>query len=179
MKPQLLAMIPLLLFIALVALTAAPLLRGVDPARHESALIGRAMPDFSVPSLLDPSQRLTGKDIRGKPIVINFFASWCVPCVAEHPQLMSFAGRDDMALYGISYKDSPAAARDWLKKHGNPYRGVGSDDSGRMAIDWGVYGVPETYVIDADGIIRLRHVGPLTAADVEKTLLPLLEELAR
>lgn len=179
MKPQLLAMIPLLLFIALVALAAAPLMRGVDPSRHESALIGRAMPDFNVPSLFDDHAAFTQAAVRGKPAVVNFFASWCVPCVAEHPQLMQLALQGDAAIFGVSYKDKTDAARGWLEKHGNPYRAVGHDLAGRMAIDWGVYGVPETYVIDAGGVIRYRHVGPLTAEDVEKTILPLLKDLSR
>lgn len=179
MKPQLMAMIPLVLFIALLALVAAPLLRGTDPAKLESAMIGRAMPDFVAPSVLPEQPGLARADLLGKPAVVNFFASWCVPCQAEQPLLTRLASETNVPVFGISYKDTPAATIAWLEKHGNPFRAVADDRDGRIAIEWGVYGVPETYVIDAAGVIRYRHVGPLLPADLEKTILPLLEEISR
>jgi len=110
-------------------------------------------------------------------VLVNFFASWCVPCRAEHATLMDFAKNNSVPLYGIAYKDQPADAAQFLASLGNPYKSVGLDESGRTGIDFGVYGVPETYVIDKQGIIRWRHVGPLDAEAISKELNPLLQSL--
>ncbi|MGZ5918026.1 MAG: DsbE family thiol:disulfide interchange protein, partial [Methyloceanibacter sp.] len=112
----------------------------------------------------------------GKPIVVNVWASWCVPCHEEHPLLLALAKQPGVRLYGINYKDDPAAARRFLGRYGNPFERLGADLSGRVAIDWGVYGVPETYVITGDGRIALRHVGPLTEDAIRDQLLPLLQQ---
>ncbi len=179
MKPQLMAMIPLVLFVALLAMVAAPLLRGTDPAKLESAMIGRAVPAFTAAGVLPNGAGLSRDDLLGHVSVVNFFASWCVPCQAEQPVLARLAAKTDAAVYGINYKDRPDAAAAWLEKHGNPFRAVAGDRDGRIAIEWGVYGVPETFVVDQQGIIRLRHVGPLTDADLENTILPLLEGIRK
>jgi cytochrome c biogenesis protein CcmG/thiol:disulfide interchange protein DsbE len=115
----------------------------------------------------------------GKPVLINFFASWCVPCRLEHPLLMRLAEHDHVAVYGIDYKDKPEDAKQLLAQLGDPYRAIGQDRDGRAGLDFGVYGVPETYVLDKAGHIRKRFVGPLTVQRVDKELLPLLRELGQ
>ncbi|TFG84853.1 MAG: DsbE family thiol:disulfide interchange protein, partial [Hyphomicrobiales bacterium] len=112
----------------------------------------------------------------GQPTIVNVWASWCVPCREEHPLLMQLAKQPGVRLYGINYKDDPAAARRFLGRYGNPFARVGADRTGRVAIDWGVYGVPETYVITGDGKIAYRHVGPLTEEAIREKLLPKLTE---
>ncbi|MBW7910962.1 MAG: DsbE family thiol:disulfide interchange protein [Alphaproteobacteria bacterium] len=179
MKPQIFALVPLLLFIGLVALVAVPLLRGTDPAKPESPMIGRAAPAAALPPALAGVQGFAPAEISGKPAVINFFASWCVPCQAEQPFLARMAREYGIAIYGVNYKDKPEALAPWLQKHGNPFTAIGADADGRAAIDWGVYGVPETFVIDSAGIIRLRHVGPVTAVEYEKIFAPLLAEMKK
>ena len=174
--------LPLFVFAALALLFWYALYAG-DPSRLPSALIGKAVPDFTLP----PLEGLTadGRDMpsfdaadlkTGAPTVVNVFASWCVPCLEEHPLLMALAKEPGVHLFGINYKDDPASARRFLGRHGNPYSRVGTDRSGRIAIDFGVYGVPETYVIDGEGKIAFRHVGPLTEAAVREKVLPLLQQ---
>ena len=159
---------PLMLFLFVALLAAVPLLQGKDPSMPASVLVGKPMPAFAVDGLSD-------KDVAGKVFILNFFASWCVPCIAEQPVLM--AAKDKAVIYGIAYKDKPDAVVAFLKTHGNPYRAVGHDRTGNAAIDFGVYGVPETFVIDAKGIVRLRHAGPLLQADYDRDIAPLLKEL--
>lgn len=173
--------LPLLLFAALAALFWYALYSG-DPSRLPSALIGKPVPDFTLAPLDgltadgEPVPSFNVADLKtGTPTVVNVFASWCVPCLEEHPLLMALAKEPGMRLYGINYKDDPASARRFLGRHGNPYGRVGADRSGRTAIDFGVYGVPETYVIDGEGRIAFRHVGPLTEAAVREKLMPLLQ----
>lgn len=166
--------IPLAVFAAVAGLLALGL--GRDPRVIPSVMIDRPLPAFDLPAL-DGSGApgLASTDLgQGKPALINIFASWCVPCRAEHPYLMELAGHEDFALYGINYKDPPEDARAFLAQLGNPYARIGADANGRTAIDFGVYGVPETYVISADGRILHRHVGPLRAEDVSETILPVL-----
>lgn len=179
MKPQLLALIPLLFFVALVALVAVPLMRGTDPAKPESAMIGRAAPDVSLPAAFADGAPFATVTLRGKPAVVNFFASWCVPCQAEQPFLAKIARDAGVDVYGVNYKDTPEALAPWLEKHGNPFTAIGADADGRAAIEWGVYGVPETFIIDRAGVIRLRHVGPVTAREYESIFLPLLAEVKK
>lgn len=173
--------LPLLIFAALGILFWYALFAG-DPSRLPSALIGKSVPDFALPPLealvIDGSevQGFNTADLKtGAPTVVNVFASWCVPCLEEHPLLMALAKEPGVRLYGINYKDDPASARRFLGRHGNPYTRVGTDRTGRTAIDFGVYGVPETYVIDGEGRIAFRHVGPLTEAAIKDKLLPLLK----
>jgi cytochrome c biogenesis protein CcmG/thiol:disulfide interchange protein DsbE len=118
-------------------------------------------------------------DLHGQVALVNVFASWCVPCRVEHPILMRLAEKDGVQIYGINYKDDAVAARRWLDQLGNPFARIGVDGNGRAAIEWGVTGVPETFVIDRDGRVRYRHVGPIQARDLDATILPLLRTLAR
>ncbi|HWT10031.1 MAG TPA: DsbE family thiol:disulfide interchange protein [Roseomonas sp.] len=152
-----------------------------NPRGVPSALLGRGAPDFSLPAL-DAADlpALSAADLRGplpSPVVVNFWASWCVPCIVEHPQLMRLS-RDGIPVLGINYKDRPADAAAFLTRHGNPFRRLGRDEPGRVAIDWGVYGVPETYLIDRQGIIRWRYAGPLTPEVLDQDLRPLLRRYA-
>ena len=171
-------LIPLLAFAGLAVWMAVPLIRGDDPSVLPSALIDQPAPALALPALPDRDDGLASADLAGEVTLINFFASWCVPCLAEHPLLTRLAREDGIRVLGIAYKDEPADTLGWLAQHGDPYRRIGVDLDGRAAIDWGVYGVPETFLVDADGRIRFRHPGPLTPDLVDDTLLPLLLELA-
>jgi cytochrome c biogenesis protein CcmG/thiol:disulfide interchange protein DsbE len=150
-----------------------------DPSALPSALIDHPVPPFELPPL--PGRDGPGfgsADLQGGVSLVNVFASWCVPCRMEHPLLLALA-QDGVAIYGIDYKDPADDAAGWLAELGDPYRAVGADRDGRVAIDWGVYGVPETFVIDRAGRIRYRFVGPLQPRDLDETLRPLLERLER
>jgi len=171
-------LLPVLLFLVLAGYFALALRPGSDPSLLPSALIDKPMPGFDLATLAGDGQ-LSAAALKGHPVVINFFASWCLPCREEHPLLMRLATREHLPLYGISYKDDPAASRRELVQLGDPYRRVGIDAAGRTGLDFGVYGVPETYVVDATGRIRRRYVGPLTAETVNRDLLPLLASLER
>ena len=167
-------LLPVLLFFALAGYFAWALLSGRDPQRVESALIGKPAPEFALPPLLPDLPGAARADFGGKPVLVNFFASWCIPCRIEHPYLMELSRDADMTIIGIAYKDKPEAATALLQELGNPYDRIGQDRDGRTAIDFGVYGVPETYVIDAGGIVRFRQAGPLTPDVIEQEVLPLL-----
>jgi cytochrome c biogenesis protein CcmG/thiol:disulfide interchange protein DsbE len=172
--------LPLLIFAVLAGLFWYAL-QGGDPSRLPSALIGKKVPDFVLPPIASLSA--DGQDVpgfasadlaQGEPTIVNVFASWCVECQVEHPMLLALSRKPGIRLYGIDYKDDMASARRFLGRYGNPYSRVGVDPSGRTAIDFGVYGVPETYVIAGDGRIAFRHVGPLTEAVIKDKILPLL-----
>jgi cytochrome c biogenesis protein CcmG/thiol:disulfide interchange protein DsbE len=167
--------VPLALFVLVGVFLAIGLTR--DPSTLPSALIGKPAPEFSLPPLEGrDAQGLSRADLGGKPMLVNMFASWCVPCRMEHPLLMRLK-EQGVAIQGINYKDRPQDARAWLAELGDPFQHLGADRDGRVAIDWGVYGVPETYVIDKQGKIAYRQVGPLQPDDLTKTILPLLESL--
>ncbi len=172
--------LPLLIFAALAGLFWYALQSG-DPSRLPSVLIGKKVPEFTLPpleGLLAGGAHVPGfasADLaQGEPTIVNVFASWCLECQVEHPLLMALGKEPGIRLFGIDYKDDAASARRFLGRHGNPYSRVGVDSSGRTAIDFGVYGVPETYVIAGDGTIAYRHVGPLTEAAIKDKILPLL-----
>lgn len=179
------AILPFATFIILGALFFIALKAG-DPSRLPSALIGKPAPKFDLPALQTAdgaaikSQSVTSAGLgEGKPAIVHFFASWCGPCKAEHPVVMALAEqlrREDLpvSLYGINYKDSESAAQRFLGRYGDPYTKIGVDGTGRTAIDFGVYGVPETFVISADGKIAFRQAGPLTEDVVAGKILPLL-----
>jgi cytochrome c biogenesis protein CcmG/thiol:disulfide interchange protein DsbE len=172
---RLLFILPLLSFLMLAGYFALSLRPGHDPHELPSALIDKEAPPFQLAGLNGGG--IARDTLKGQPVLINFFASWCVPCREEHPLLMRLAEQDHVPLYGIDYKDKPEAARDLLSEFGDPYRAIGMDRDGRVGLDFGVYGVPETYVLDGSGHIRKRFVGPLTAARVNQELLPLLKAL--
>ncbi|WP_374444197.1 DsbE family thiol:disulfide interchange protein [Stella sp.] len=173
---RLLYIVPALLF----ALVAAWLLAGLglDPKTLPSAMIDKPAPTFDLPALADDGPRFRTADLGGEVALVNVFASWCVPCRAEHPLLMRLASEKGVPIHGINHKDKPADARRFLDQLGNPYRRIGVDADGRASIEWGVYGVPETFVVDRAGRIRYRHVGALGPQDFEP-LLQMIERLRR
>ena len=175
---RLIFLVPLLLFAALAGYFAIALFSGRDPRELPSALLDKPAPDFDLPSLVE-GQHLSSAALRGQVVVLNIFASWCAPCRVEHPLLLRLARQEKIHLVGIAYKDRPEDSRRFLAELGNPYRTTGIDRDGRTGIDFGLYGVPETYVIDRQGHIRKRFVGPLTPGLVERELLPLLRALER
>jgi cytochrome c biogenesis protein CcmG, thiol:disulfide interchange protein DsbE len=172
--------LPLLIFAVLAGLFWYALQSG-DPSRLPSVLIGKPVPEFTLAPLEGlladgaPVPGFASTDLaQGEPTIVNVFASWCLECQVEHPLLMALGKEPGVRLFGIDYKDDAASARRFLGRHGNPYSRVGVDPSGRTAIDFGVYGVPETYVVAGDGTIAYRHVGPLTEAVIKEKILPLL-----
>ena len=171
------AVIPAAIFAALALLLYLALFWG-DPSDIPTALKDKPVPDFVLPPV-EGLQNIPGfetDDLKtGVPTIVNVWASWCVPCRAEHPILMQLAARDDVRLVGLNYKDAPENARRFLGTLGNPFEAVGADRTGRIAIDWGVYGVPETFIVDGEGLIRFKHVGPIVPADIENVILPALE----
>jgi cytochrome c biogenesis protein CcmG/thiol:disulfide interchange protein DsbE len=146
-----------------------------------SVLLGRPPPDFALPPLEAANlPALAAADLRAPlpgPVLVNFWASWCVPCIIEHPQLMRLS-RDGVPVLGINYKDRPEAGAEFLRRHGNPFQRLGRDEPGRVAIDWGVYGVPETYLLDRQGLVRWRFAGPITPEVLDRDLRPLLRRYA-
>jgi cytochrome c biogenesis protein CcmG/thiol:disulfide interchange protein DsbE len=183
-RRRLFLLLPLAVFLGLAALFLVRLFSG-DPSRVPSALINRPVPTFSLPPLEGlvkggvpvpglSSGDLTGPAADGRVTIVNVFASWCVPCRQEHPLLLQLAQDPRVRLVGINYKDDPDNARRFLGELGNPFAAVGTDTAGRTAIDWGVYGVPETFIVGPDGIIRYKNIGPLTPqalqADIEAAI---------
>jgi len=175
-RRRLLYILPVVVFIGLAAAFYIGL--GQDPRLVPSALIGKPVPKFTLPPLLQGKAGLASSDLEGKVRLVNVFASWCVPCRAEHPLLMRLA-KEGVELDGINYKDKAEDATAWLDNLGDPYARIGADRAGTVAIDWGVYGVPETFVIDRHGTIRYKQVGPLSMDVIEGTLLPLITKLSR
>ncbi|MBN9673394.1 DsbE family thiol:disulfide interchange protein [Labrenzia aggregata] len=187
-KPQkrgfpVLVLLPLVVFAALAGLFLFQLTLGNDPKEIPSALINKPAPDFTLQAVEDlskdgaPVPGFSSADLKGKVSVVNVFASWCVPCRQEHPLLEDLAKVDGIQLLGINYKDKPENARRFLGSLGNPYSRIGADSSGRAAIDWGVYGVPETFVIDETGTIRYKFIGPLNPVAYRDEFLPQLRKI--
>lgn len=158
--PRLLLFIPLALFIALSFFLWKGL--SIDPRELPSALIDQPFPEFQVVSLLQPERMLSKADFIGKPVLVNVWATWCPSCRQEHEQLLRMAQENKIAIIGLNYKDERAAATNWLQQLGNPYEFNIYDEAGMLGLDLGVYGAPETYLLDAQGIIRHRHVGVVT-----------------
>ena len=167
-------LVPLIAF-ALMVLFGWGLFRGGDDL--PSALLDKPVPEFALAPVLGREEGLSTQDLIGHVSLVNVFASWCVPCRAEHPLFMELSATGEVPLYGINYKDPPEQARAWLDELGDPYARIGADIDGRAGIEWGVYGVPETYVIPSAGAIAYRHVGPITRAILEETLLPIVRDL--
>lgn len=176
-------LIPLALFLVLAAFLAVGL--KLDPHEVPSPLVGQPAPPFTLPRLhagvqvTGPAASFDSKDMAGKVWVLNVWASWCAACRQEHPLLVEFAASGAAPLIGLDYKDRVADAKGWLARFGNPYAASAVDADGRVGIDYGVYGVPETYVIDQAGTVRFKHVGPLTRELLRTKVLPLIEALAR
>lgn len=175
MRRGLLFILPALGFAALAAEFARGLRR--DPAEVPSALIGKPVPIFSLPPVQGRRLGLSSANFRGEVSLVNAFASWCYACRAEHPLLMALAAEKTVPIHGLNYKDAPEDAARWLDSFGDPYTRTGADRDGRVAIDWGVYGVPETYVVGADGRIAHKHVGALSEQAIQITILPLVRSL--
>jgi cytochrome c biogenesis protein CcmG, thiol:disulfide interchange protein DsbE len=167
-------LIPFVVFALLVVLFAVGIVWNEhhDASYVPSPLIGKSAPAFDLPRLDDPSRRVRKADLLGKPYLINVFASWCFACGDEHPVLMEYSNRFGVPLIGYDYKDPAADAEAWLAQHGNPYHQVLADRSGATAIDFGVYGAPETFLVDATGVIRYKHIGPLTPEVIAREVEP-------
>lgn len=168
-------LIPLVLFVVLALFLGVGL--KLNPREVPSPLIGKPAPAFELATLEDPAVRFAAAQMKGKPWVLNVWASWCVPCLAEHPLVTQLAKTPGVHVVGLNYKDKPEDAQRWLARHGNPYQTIAADRDGRVGIDYGVYGVPETFVIDRDGVIRHKQIGPITPEALQETILPLLEKL--
>jgi cytochrome c biogenesis protein CcmG/thiol:disulfide interchange protein DsbE len=167
--------IPLAVFVVLLAFLFVGL--GLNPREVPSPLIGKPAPAFQLAQLHTPDRAFTQKDMLGQVWLLNVWASWCISCRDEHPLLVQLARSNTVPLVGLNYKDKPDEAKAWLKQFGDPYRLSISDLTGRVGIDYGVYGVPETFVIDKAGVIRHKHIGPITPEALEKKILPLVKAL--
>lgn len=163
-------LLPFALFVGLAALLASGI--GKDTRLVPSPLIDRPAPLFELPDLLDPSAQVGNAELRGHPYLLNVWASWCFACREEHPVLMRLAATSKVPIIGYNWKDEPAAALAVLRQSGDPYSRIAADQEGRIAIEFGVYGAPETFVVDANGIIIHKHIGPLDWAAVEREILP-------
>ena len=163
------------IFAALVGLLAVGL--GLNPREVPSPLIGKPAPGFELPRLDAPEQTFSQKDMLGAVWILNVWASWCPPCLVEHPVITDLARSGVAPVVGLNYKDAREDALPWLKRNGDPYKLTVFDAAGRIGIDYGVYGVPETYVIDRQGVIRYKHIGPLTPEVAQKKIRPLVHEL--
>ncbi len=147
------------------------------PKEIPSVLIGKDVPEFNLPALPGRPKGLKTADLKGEVSLVNVFASWCVSCRAEHPLFMDLSSRGVVPVHGLNYKDEASAALNWLQRFGDPYDRVGADLKGRVGIDWGVYGVPETFLVNAEGRIVCKHIGPVMKQDLEEKLLPAIQAL--
>ena len=174
-------LIPLIAFLALAGLFGFGIWWNShnDQTAIPSPLINKPAPAFALPELYDPARTVTKADLLGKPYLLNVFASWCIECAVEHPLLQAEAPTLGVNLVGYNYKDQPQDAKAWLAKHGNPYRVLVADLSGQAAIDFGVYAAPESFLIDAKGVIRYKHIGPFTPEVIEKELKPAIAALSK
>lgn len=169
--------LPLGIFGLLVALLAVGL--KLDPKEVPSPFIGKDAPQFELPKLYAEGETIAPADMKGKVWLLNVWASWCVSCRAEHAVITKLIKESQVPVIGLNYKDEETDAKRWLKMFGNPYYSIAVDIEGRTGIDWGVYGVPETFVIDKKGTIRLKHIGPVVDEDLRNELLPLIEKLSK
>ena len=167
--------LPLAGFLLMVGLLGYGL--SLDPKKVPSPLIDKQAPAFSLAMLEEPARQLSTADMVGQVWVLNVWASWCVSCRAEHQVISELASRRLVPVVGLNYKDDPADATRWLQQFGNPYATSVIDRDGRVGIDWGVYGVPETFVIGADGLIKYKHIGPVSQESLEQKIMPVLKEL--
>ena len=170
-------LIPLVLFLGLAFVFFVVLLRGRDPHELPSPLINKPAPDFQLQQLKEPTKTFAAKDMHGKVWLINFWGTWCVACREEHPVLVKYSKIGDVPIYGVDYKDERAAAMQMLEEEGNPYALTISDPEGRTSIDYGVYGAPESFLIDKNGVIRFKQIGPITDEVWTNKILPLAKQL--
>jgi cytochrome c biogenesis protein CcmG/thiol:disulfide interchange protein DsbE len=175
---RLLFILPAAALVLLGAVFIVLLSRPRDPGEIPSPFIGKPVPEFRLPAL-DSDGQMSDADLKGRVTVFNVFASWCLPCKIEHPILMRMARESKVRVVGLNYKDKPADAKKWLAELGNPFARIAADEKGRVAIDFGVYGVPETFIIDAKGIIRYKHVGPIHPNEYPEKIVPVIERLLR
>ncbi len=169
-----LLLLPLVALAGLIAVFAMNIDR--DPGLVRSVLIDKPVPAFTLPALEQSGvPGFDSESLRGEVTVVNVFASWCVPCRAEHPLLVALKQATGVRLVGINQKDAAQNANAFLTELGNPYDAIGADASGRVSIDWGVYGVPETFIVDANGIIRAKHIGPINADSLREVVIPAIE----
>jgi cytochrome c biogenesis protein CcmG, thiol:disulfide interchange protein DsbE len=168
-------LLPLAVFLGLVAFLAAGL--KLDPKEVPSPLIGKPAPAFSLSRLDNPAQLIRREDLVGKVWMLNVWASWCVACREEHPLLVAFARSKQLPIYGLNYKDGRTEGLQWLARFGNPYDASLFDQDGRVGIDWGVYGVPETFIMDKQGTVKFKHIGPLSPEVIRDRIEPLLRQL--
>ena len=166
-------LLPLLAVIGLILFLVVGLKRG-DPRALPSPYIGKPAPEFELPKLKDPEQTVGSKDLSGQLALVNVWATWCVGCRAEHPFLLELEANDTIPIYGINWRDTRPEALRWIQQLGDPYVASGFDGSGRVGIDWGVYGAPETFLVSADGVVLHKHLGPLDRASWESDFLPLI-----
>ena len=165
--------LPLVAVIGLILFLVVGLKRG-DPRALPSPYIGKPAPEFELPKLKDPEQTVGSKDLNGQVALVNVWATWCVGCRAEHPFLLELEANDTIPIYGINWRDTRPEALRWIQQLGDPYVASGFDGSGRVGIDWGVYGAPETFLVSADGVVLHKHLGPLDRASWESDFLPLI-----
>ena len=169
-------LLPLLTLVILAGFFGWSLVSGRDPASIGSALVGRPAPSLKAPALRPGEAALSDALLHtGKPVLVNFFASWCAPCLAEQPLLERLAKKEGVTIIGVAWKNKPEEARAWLERLGDPFAAAGYDLDGSMAVNWGLSGVPETFLIDAKGIVRLHIRAPILEKDVESRILPLLK----
>lgn len=169
-------LIPLAVFLVLIVILATGF-RLEDPHLLPSVLIDRPFPEFELKELHDPERLITELDLKGEVALVNVWATWCPNCLVEHPELMRIAHEEGVPIYGINYNDDPEKARLWLERHGNAYRFNMVDDEGKLGIDLGIYGAPETFLIDANGVIQFKQVGIVSPELWRNTLKPLIEQL--
>lgn len=177
MKRTIKFLLPLVLFLIAVGFLFKGLF--LDPREVPSPLVGKPAPRFQAPVLGEAGKTFNSDDLKGQVWLLNVWASWCAACREEHPVLMAMEKTGQIATYGLDYKDTDAEAQAVLKEHGNPYKVVATDADGKIGIDYGVYGVPETYVIDKAGVIRYKQIGPITEEILLTKIVPLLKELQR
>ncbi len=175
MTPRLRFFLPVVLFAGVALALAVGL--SLDPRELPSTMIDKPAPEFDLPAVRGRSRGLASSDLVGEVHLVNFFASWCAACRVEHPLLNRLTEDGVVAVFGVNYKDKPEDARRWLDQLGDPYVRSGADIPGRAGIDWGVYGLPETFIVDANGHIVYKHVGAIYPQDLENTILPIVESL--
>lgn len=178
-RRRLLYLLPVFVFVAIAIGLLWGLRPGHDPSAVPTVMIDKPVPDFELPALAAGAPALKSSDVKGRLYLINFFASWCVPCRAEHPLLLGLAKDKRIELVGIAWKNAPADASAFLAELGNPYSMAVADQTGRTGIDFGTYGVPESYLVDQDGKIRFKQLGPFTEDDIRTKLEPVIAELSR